>query len=293
MKKCSKCKKEKPLGEFSKDKRNKDGLQYQCKACFKSYDKARYESNKHKRKAQSRAWHEANRDKSNASSKAWYEANKDKVKDYNKANKDKIKSKNKAYREKNKDKIKAYNKSYREANKKMIQAQSKTYREANKDKIKDYTKAYREKNKDEIKDWMRDYNKKRFQEDPLFRLCVNMRNRVGSLLRGIKSTTTEKIIGCPYAQLYLHLNYNNFENPSHDHIIPLSWAETEEELYALFRWENLQGMEKKDNYSKRNFYCDKEKADNVVKIHPNPKIIKIILERQLITKNKYLHKCRT
>lgn len=293
MKKCNKCKKEKPLTEFSKFKKTKDGLQYQCKDCVKSYDKARYEANKDKIKAQRKAKYEANKEEINAKNKAWREANKDKIKAYREANKDKINAKTKDWRENNKDRIKTYMKAYREKNKNEIKAYNKSWREANKDRVRAKSKAYREDNKDEIKAWMRAYSKKRFQEDPIFRLTVSMRNRVCGLLRGIKSTSTEKIIGCSYGQLYLHLNYNDFKEPSHDHIIPLSWAETEEELYALCRWENLQGMELKENLDKRHFYCSKEKADSVAKRHPNPKIIKIILERQLITKTKYIYKWRT
>lgn len=37
MKKCSGCKEWKSYEEFSRNKRNKDGLQYKCKSCNKSY----------------------------------------------------------------------------------------------------------------------------------------------------------------------------------------------------------------------------------------------------------------
>ena len=39
MKTCTGCKIEKPLSEFSKDKHNKDGLQYKCRDCHKSFKK--------------------------------------------------------------------------------------------------------------------------------------------------------------------------------------------------------------------------------------------------------------
>ena len=38
-KKCSKCKEAKPLAEFSKNKRSKDGHQNKCKGCVKRYNK--------------------------------------------------------------------------------------------------------------------------------------------------------------------------------------------------------------------------------------------------------------
>jgi len=43
---CKKCKKEKDISEFSKYKRAKDGLYYQCKECNKEYSKEYYEKNK-------------------------------------------------------------------------------------------------------------------------------------------------------------------------------------------------------------------------------------------------------
>jgi hypothetical protein len=39
MKTCTKCKIEKPLNEFYKENRAKDGLKYHCKSCHKRYNK--------------------------------------------------------------------------------------------------------------------------------------------------------------------------------------------------------------------------------------------------------------
>ena len=39
MKQCSKCKQEKQVAEFNKDKTRKDGLQYICKQCNKNHNK--------------------------------------------------------------------------------------------------------------------------------------------------------------------------------------------------------------------------------------------------------------
>jgi hypothetical protein len=40
MKKCNKCKLEKPVTEFHMDKRSKDGFQAYCRSCAKAYFKA-------------------------------------------------------------------------------------------------------------------------------------------------------------------------------------------------------------------------------------------------------------
>lgn len=58
MKKCCKCKIEKPLEEFSKDKRAKDGKQGRCKAC----NKAHYEANKELALERMKAYYESNKE---------------------------------------------------------------------------------------------------------------------------------------------------------------------------------------------------------------------------------------
>ena len=57
LKTCSKCKIEKPLTEFSKDKSKKDGHKYVCKLCENSRIKAYYEANREKLKAQKKAYY--------------------------------------------------------------------------------------------------------------------------------------------------------------------------------------------------------------------------------------------
>ena len=46
MKVCTKCNISKPLTEFSKAKKEKDGLQYKCKDCNKQHNKDNKESRK-------------------------------------------------------------------------------------------------------------------------------------------------------------------------------------------------------------------------------------------------------
>ncbi|QZE11228.1 HNH endonuclease [Streptomyces phage Forrest] len=46
MKTCTKCENEKPLTEFNKNSRKKDGLSYWCKTCTRAYGKNHYSTNK-------------------------------------------------------------------------------------------------------------------------------------------------------------------------------------------------------------------------------------------------------
>lgn len=71
MKKCSRCQKVKPLFEFNKHSSNKDGLQYQCKACRKVGCAVSFKKIAVKQK-----------EKRNKTTALWREENKDKVKKY-------------------------------------------------------------------------------------------------------------------------------------------------------------------------------------------------------------------
>lgn len=62
-KKCSGCGRDLPLSEFNKTKRNKDGLQYRCRACASKYNKARYASDPDRFKKDVKAYKEINPDK--------------------------------------------------------------------------------------------------------------------------------------------------------------------------------------------------------------------------------------
>jgi hypothetical protein len=70
MKYCGKCQSSKPIGEFSKSKNKKDGLQTYCKLCFKilrEQNKAHYQS-----------WYTNNRDKRLKYLANWKKENPDK-----------------------------------------------------------------------------------------------------------------------------------------------------------------------------------------------------------------------
>ena len=86
MKVCTKCKEEKKLTEFDKDKDKKDGLTYRCKSCRKKYRQANKEY-----------------------FKEYYQANKEKVKEYRQANKERVKE----YYQANKERINEITKKYK------------------------------------------------------------------------------------------------------------------------------------------------------------------------------------
>ena len=94
VKKCSKCKEEKELIEFNKNKVTKDGFNGWCKICTKEYKALHYRANKKQILDRGTIY-------------------------YNK-NKHRFVERDKKYRENNKIKIKEYKKQYYEKNKKQI-----------------------------------------------------------------------------------------------------------------------------------------------------------------------------
>ena len=80
MKTCTKCKAEKELGEFSKDKTTKDGYKYICKSCYSKYRK----ENKTKINEQNAIYILNNPEKRKETLKKYYIKNKEEILQYKK-----------------------------------------------------------------------------------------------------------------------------------------------------------------------------------------------------------------
>ena len=99
---CSKCGVDKPLTEFGKNRKNKDGRQNYCKACANEY---------------ARSYHKKNRGKILQYKKEYHEENRDRIAAYRQESKDWIAARSRAYREANKEKILARERAYRKSEK--------------------------------------------------------------------------------------------------------------------------------------------------------------------------------
>ena len=79
---CTKCKETKPRGEFSKSRKVKDGLQSQCKACRRQYNKQYYQENREqvleRQKQYNKQWHQKNRERVLERQKQWAKDNPEK-----------------------------------------------------------------------------------------------------------------------------------------------------------------------------------------------------------------------
>ena len=113
-KKCCKCKIDRLLSKFHRNKLTKDGRQSMCKVCRAEYDTKYQRDNKEKRSLQR--------------------------KEYNKLNRGKMKLYMIQYRRDNRDKRRAYNAKYQRDNQDILNKNRREYREKNREKIRAITK---------------------------------------------------------------------------------------------------------------------------------------------------------
>lgn len=223
MKICFKCGDEKELNEFNKDKTTKSGYNAKCKSCCKKY----LDDNKIKVSKQHQ--------------------------DHYLKNKDKIKILHQKY--KSKPEIKLYYKNYgKEYNKEYYNIPEV------KERQKNYMKAYNLN--DEVVKRRNEKFREKWKTDPLFKLIKLTRTRLYQILGSKRSKKSIKVLGCTLEELKLHIekqwgdwmNWNNWGFGDGkwviDHIIPLSSAETEDDVYKLFHYSNLRPLEWKENLLK-------------------------------------------
>jgi hypothetical protein len=150
---------------------------------------------------------------------------------------------------------------YNKKNKNKVDKIKQKYVDNNKEKVKKSKKNWFNKNPNYQNEWV--VNK--YNNDPLFRLINIMRARTRLFFKSKnfkKKNSTFKIIGCAPEFLKEHLEQQFTEGMSWDnqglygwhidHKIPLSSSNTEEEIYKLCHYTNLQPLWAEDNLRKSN-----------------------------------------
>jgi len=230
---CSKCKEEKPLNEFNKDKHKVDGLTSSCKIC---------------NKISSKKYKLENRDIVRESAAIYYREHKEEH--YKSQLKWNIE--NAVY-------LKEYMKKYGEDNKAKIKEQRKKYREENKEKMN----SYRVENYDKIRKQQRDRENIRLLTDKLFKLKHSIKNLIRKSIKSKgsrKNSKTAVILGCTFSEFKIHIenqftegmSWDNYGKWHLDHIYPASRAVDEEHLIALNHYTNFQPLWAADNIRKSN-----------------------------------------
>jgi len=275
MKTCSKCNIKKPLSDFYKHPNTKDGLDYSCKQCKLEYAKEyRNKLDKNEVSEYFNKYRKENKEQLKRSKAEYYQKNKEKISLYYKE-----------YYKENKEKVIRRNKNWVNKNKKRVSLQQKVWREKNKDRVSISQKNWAKKNKKKTSRRA----KERYRSDPRLRLINILSRRLKSLLKGHRSKHAEKIIGLSSEQLRKYLEdrfeegmtWDNWgqhkltnEEPmwNVDHIIPISFAETEEQIKILSDFSNLQPMWGEANIKKNN---------------------RMIINDELLTKEELINKYKT
>jgi hypothetical protein len=212
---CSKCGIEKEVYEFGVHNSTKDKLRTSCKKCRKDEGILYRELNIEKRKSTIKNW---------------------------------------------KDKNPNYNQSYYINNKEKCNLRNKNWYELNKEKCRDDNKKWIEKNIDKVRKYHNDKIKQQRKTDPLKKLIFNTRTRIYSVLKN-KTKKSFDIVGCTpeFLKEYLEKKFTDGmswelmgQHIHIDHIMPLSSAKTEEEIYELCHYTNLQPLWAEDNLKKSN-----------------------------------------
>jgi hypothetical protein len=159
---------------------------------------------------------------------------------------------------------KEYMKKYRENNKEKLKDYIKNWRIENVDKFKSGQKKYYQENKELVIRRNYEYCKYKTSTDSLYKLRRGIRALILVSFRNqftTKSKKTIEILGCSFEEFKLHLESKfddkmNWENQGTywhmDHIIPISSAITEEDVYRLNHYTNFQPLYWEDNLKKSN-----------------------------------------
>ena len=94
-----------------------------------------------------------------------------------------------------------------------------------------------------------------------------------------KSKRTPEILGLDYKEFKDYLEVEYTEGMHLDHIVPLSWANNDEEVYILNHYSNFQIITAEENLDKKDFYCKSENLKKVLDNHNDLTKLNQIIER--------------
>lgn len=157
-----------------------------------------------------------------------------------------------------------YNKKYRDSHRDKLNEYCRNWRIENEERVKINRKIYYQENKKSIVKRNYEYCKHKTSTDPLYKITRGIRSLIRISIKNqftTKSKKTIEILGCSFEEfkLYLESKFDdkmNWENQGTywhlDHIIPISSAKTEEEVYRLNHYTNFQPLYWIENIKKSN-----------------------------------------
>ena len=146
-------------------------------------------------------------------------------------------------------------------NRKEELKKSKVNYQLNKDYIKERNGNYSKNNRDKINKRSKKYKEEVLKKDPLWVIKNRVSAKIRRTLRNlglVKSKNTSQILGCSLEEFKVHLenlfqegmSWENKNLWDIDHIIPLSFAENENEVMILNHYTNLRPLWRRENILK-------------------------------------------
>jgi hypothetical protein len=217
---CTRCKTEKHIDEYYNSKKSKDKHSGKCKECSKK-----------------------------------------EIEKYRKECADKIEVTRKKYYAKNRDKIIKYSQDFAAKNREYIREKDREYYYKNHEETLQKNRDFYNKNKDKINARRRASLAERKKRDELFVLTISIRKNLNTAFKRRKlnkNSKTKEILCCDMeffmqyieAQFTEGMNWGNYGKWHLDHIIPLSSADTYEDVVKLCHYTNYQPLWAKDNMMK-------------------------------------------
>lgn len=78
---CTKCREDKPVGEFGRHSSKPDGLDHQCRKCNRERSRRWRENNLERKREKDRCWHESNREGDRETTRCWRENNPERMRE--------------------------------------------------------------------------------------------------------------------------------------------------------------------------------------------------------------------
>jgi hypothetical protein len=250
---CFKCKQDKFIEEFNKDKSRKDGYSNKCRSCAKYYNNIYYENNKEEIKFKNREYEHSHKEERNEYRRLYKQT--EKGRDVYEAGQ--IKYRNSEKYRKTRKKYWNSNK-YKEKRKKIYRKRVESGKEKEyylSDKGKEVLKR---KYINRIQSGKKaKYERERRKNDPNYKLARNLRNRVWSMMKNIsKSDSTLNLLGCTIDEFKKYIenlftegmtweNYGKGKNKWNlDHYVPCSYFDLTdpEQQKICFHYFNIQPL---------------------------------------------------
>lgn len=266
IKRCTKCKQQKSISNFNKDKTRDDGLFPQCRECKNAGKRKYYRENKDKVSKQNDEWVKNNPEKVNKIKKRYRDKNKEvlneKSRDRYRDNPDKYKEIKKKSYYKNRASVLRYQENYRKENPEAIRSRQNNYYKKNKEKILQYHKEFRKKYPERHKEHVRKWNERNKEK----RQVITM-NRIARRKKNGGSFTSEEWEALKKSCNYSCLCCGEIEPDiklSIDHVIPISKGGRNDiaNIQPLCLPCNQRKNVKTTDYRKGMISCLKEKSTN-------------------------------